>query len=85
MRFSGVHSLNEDGIEKVYWREDEYFNRGSEFPAIGEEDKPSMRTKRRLQDMLEEPQSDSDSDSLSSGYSPLDDAVEERELKVSCH
>lgn len=56
----------------------EYFGWGLEFPAQGDEEgRKSMRNKKRLQDVLMEPQSDPDLDLSSSDYLPLDDAVEE--------
>ncbi|KAK4786938.1 hypothetical protein SAY86_010771 [Trapa natans] len=79
MQFSRVHAVNEDDIEEKNCIEDRYCKKEAEFQAMGDEDKPSITTKRRLQDMLQEPQSDSESSS--SGYLSLEDAIQESEAK----
>lgn len=82
-----MHSLDLVGTDKECWRKDcEYIDQEMDFQARGdEEERTSLRTKKRLQDVLMEPQSDSDLDLPSSDYSPLDNAVEESGSEVSGH
>ncbi|OWM71234.1 hypothetical protein CDL15_Pgr011361 [Punica granatum] len=81
IHFSKEQSLKGDPADELDWTKDHgYFDRGSGFHTHGdEEEKTSTETKKRLQDMLKEPQTDSELDSPSSSYSPIDAAIEESE------